>query len=231
MKYIFPIVLLLSSLLLSCSEDNQTDKINREIAQNYNDSILKIIDKNWNFKIPMANAVAKFELSDWQNWNAFIVELNQKPIKSLSSYRSKTDNLTRISDELILTIPPKLAKPQITSRLNNLNANIKHLNSFISLQTIPVNKIIKLQDYITSDVNSIFTQIEEMVIIKNIPLEKGESQMIQQVLDTTRRANFNFEKELKQTDTQIPVNNTIERQDISKGKGNRKQLRDIKLLE
>ena len=231
MKYIFPVVLLLSSLLISCAEDNQTDKINSELAQNYNDSILNLIDKNWNFKIPIANAVAKSELEDWQNWNAFVNELNQKPIKSLSAYRSKTDNLTRISEDLIQSIPQKLAKPQITSRLNNLNANIKHLNSFISLQIIPVDKVIKLQGYITSDVNSIFTQIEEIVIIKNIPLEKGESEMIKQVLDTTRRANFNFENELKKD--QAPNSDSFKpnTNEPSPSVGKRKQLRDIKLLE
>lgn len=228
MKFIIPFVLLISSLCISCANDTQAEQKNREIAQNYNDSILKIIDKNWNFKIPMANAVTKSQLADWQGWNAFITELNQKPIKSLSAYRSKTDNLTKISDELLTSIPEKLATPAINSRLNTINATIKHLNSFLSLEAIPVNKVITLQQNISNQVNSIFTQIEEAVIIKNIPTEKGEDEMIKNVLDTTRRANFNFEKALK--DDQ-PVNNDINLNESSLKKGSRRQLRDIKPVE
>lgn len=198
MKYIIPFLFVALSFLTSCADEKNSAQLQREQTRQVNDSILNMIHNNWNFNIPSSSSVVKKETLDWQNWQVLLQELANKPTKSLLSYRAKVDNLTRISDELLLNKPENLNKPQINARLNNLNTNIKHLNSFISLQTIPVDKVKKLVSYISIDVVSIQNQIDKFTALKNIPFESGEKEMIEQVTDTTRRANFNFENKLKE---------------------------------
>jgi len=198
MKY-FALVALLSAILItSCSEDqNKKVQAEREHAQGVNDSIVQAIYDQWNYILDEQATNTKNQTNDWQIWQSFIQEIKQKPSKSISGYVAKVDNLNRISDEMLKSIPPNLDHPQITARLNNLNANIKYLSNFISLQNIPVSKIKNIQLYIISDINAINKQIDERVRITNLPTEKGEQDLIKQLIDTTRRANFDFENQIK----------------------------------
>jgi hypothetical protein len=220
MKYFIPIAFLTISLFISCSnETNLKDQAQREQTEKINDSILNAIYTNWNYNITALSTNTINQTKDWEAWHSFMQEIKQKPSKSISAYIAKVDNLTRISDDMLLNIPPHLNEPQVGARLNNLNTNIKYLNSFISLQTIPLNKIYKIQNYIVSDINSINYQIDELVRIKNIPTEKGEQEMLNQIIDTTRRANFNFENQVKQN---MPAPN----EPVERGNLNRKPVKE-----
>lgn len=199
MKYFIPMLFLSASLFISCSNDsNLKTQAEREQAQKINDSIVNAIYNRWNYNITALSTNTKNQTNDWGIWQSFIQEIQQKPSKSLSAYVAKVDNLTRISDEMLINIPAHLNHPQIGARLNNLNTNIRYLNNFISLQTVPLDQVFKVQNYITSDINAINYQIDELVRVKNIPIEKGEQEMLQYVIDTTRRANFNFEDQIRQ---------------------------------
>ena len=198
MKYFIPLLFFSASLFISCSNDSNLNTLaEREQAQKINDSIVNAIYNRWNYNITALSTNTKSQTNDWEIWQSFIQEIQQKPSKSLSAYVAKVDNLTRISDEMLLNIPMHLNYPQIVARVNNLNTNIRYLNSFISLQTVPLEKVFKIQNYITSDINAINYQIDELIRVKNIPIEKGEQEMLQYVIDTTRRANFNFEDQVK----------------------------------
>ena len=204
MKY-FVSIIIFSATLFSCSNNNNEREIaEREQGQKINDSIVNAIYNRWNYTITDLNANVKNQTNDWGIWQSFIQEIQQKPSKNLSAYVDKVDNLTRISDEMLANIPDHLNKPQIGARINNLNTNIKYLNSFISLQNIPLEKIFKIQQAIILDINSINAQIDELVRVTNIPKEIGEQHMIDQIIDTTRRANLNFENEFK-PETETPA--------------------------
>jgi hypothetical protein len=220
MKYFIPIAFFTVGLFVSCSnESNIKIQAEREQAQKINDSILNAIYNNWNYNLTNLSTNTVNQTKDWGAWHSFMQEIKQKPSKSISAYVAKVDNLTRISDEMLLNIPVHLNEPQVSARLNNLNTNIKYLNSFISLQIIPLDKVYKVQNYIVSDINAINYQIDELVRIKNIPTEKGEQEMLNQIIDTTRRANFNFENQVKQN---MPAPN----EPVERGNLNRKPVKE-----
>jgi hypothetical protein len=212
MKYFVSLVILSASLLTSCSNDN-THKIKaeREQAKKINDSIVNAIYNGWNYSINSLTTNTTNQTNAWENWQSFIQEIKQKPSKSISAYIAKVDNLSRITDELNTSIPEHLNKPQIAVRINNLNTNVRYLNSFISLQVIPIDKVFKVQDYIIADINSINYQIDELIRVQNIPSEKGEQEMIQHIIDTTRLANFNFENKIKQEPEPVPAPTKLNR--------------------
>ncbi|UYW01141.1 hypothetical protein K5I29_11835 [Flavobacterium agricola] len=199
MKYFVLVASVLTGLFVSCSADKkQKELADREQAEKITDSIVNAIYNQWNFTYKALTPETKSQTNDWQMWQSFLQDIKQKPSKSASAFIAKVDNLTRISDDLLQTVPAHLNQPQITARLNNLNTNLKYLNTFISLQTVPVEKVRNIQQYIISDINGINEQIDEQVRVQKIPTEKGEIEMIEFVKDTTRRANFNFENQIKQ---------------------------------
>lgn len=207
MKYFIPILFLTASLLGSCSNDNKAkEQAERDQAKKLNDSIINSIYNHWNYKVSSLTNNTKEQTKDWAAWHNFISEIQQKPSKNISAYIIKLDKLTEASDELLNNIPQHLNLPQIGTRLNNLNTNIKYLNSFVSQPIISLEKVYSIQNYITKDINSINQQIDELVRIQNIPSEKGEQEMIQYVIDTTRRANFNFENQIKNDPVQPNLN-------------------------
>ena len=147
-----------------------------------------MIENSWKFDVaPVSPKVAE-RISGWNEWEQFNSELQQKPRGSLDAYRRKVKILSTKVDGLVKNIPPFFNKPQVRSRIGVLITQVKQLETFMGLETIPDKKVVGLINAVAANVNSTQKQFDELIRFSEIPKEDGEEQMIR-ALDTTRLAN------------------------------------------
>lgn len=172
--------------LYSCREDEQAQIEARKIAQK-NEAVFKNISKMWQFNFPNSQPEIQTTLNAWNAWRQFEIELKQKPKTTLTAFQMKAKNLSTKADTLVITIPLEYNNPQILSRITTLNTKVKSLETFISLQVIPEQKIAKIILDINEELKGLYNQWNEILVKKAIPKEVGEELMLQ-ALDTTRNA-------------------------------------------
>tara|TARA_R110000823_G_scaffold119587_6_gene243809 strand:- start:1106 stop:1624 length:519 start_codon:yes stop_codon:yes gene_type:complete len=160
----------------------------------------------WNLKTPTLSPTAQNEVANWNEWQQFVIEVNQKPKSNLTAFQLKTKNISSKIDSLQLNIPPQFDKPQVKSRIAALNTKIKMLDTFIHLTDVPQNKIKALIPEINEEISALVGEWEEIIVKKRIPKEVGEEYMII-ALDTARNANPELMMEkMKQQDS---INNSL----------------------
>lgn len=177
-----------SAVLFSCKDDDTKRQAETIKAAKQNDSILKVISENWKFTIAPLNAKVQERLAGWNEWQQFNSELMQRPVGSLNAYRQKTKNLITKTEMLRNNIPEFFNKPQVKSRISVLDTRVKSLSTYINLDVIPDKKIVALISSITHEVNSLQSQMNELVVLKEVPKEMGEDEMLK-AMDTVRMAN------------------------------------------
>lgn len=187
MKGFIASILVLTLGLFACESDNQQQLEAQKIAQK-NEAVFKNISKMWQFNFPNARPEVKANLTSWNEWRQFEIEMRQKPKSTLSAFQLKIKNLSTKADALYLNMPLEYNKPQILSRLTTLNTKIKSLETFMNLRVIPEQKIAKLIPEINEEIRGLYNQWDEIIIKKSIPKEIGEELMLQ-ALDTTRNAS------------------------------------------
>jgi hypothetical protein len=198
------VFLLFSFLLLSCKEDNTKAENEKIIAKNT--QTFNLVNSVWNLKTPMLSPTAKNEVANWNEWQQFVIEINQKPKSNLTAFQLKTKNISSKIDSLQLNIPSQFDKPQVKSRIAALNTKIKMLDTFIHLTDVPQNKIKELIPEINEEINALVGQWEEIIVKKRIPREVGEEYLIK-ALDTARNANPELMMEkMRQQDS---INNSL----------------------
>jgi hypothetical protein len=179
-------LLMLSFFIFSCEEDStkaDNEKILAKNSQTFN-----LVNSVWNLSIPSTSLNIQSELANWNAWQQFVIEINQKPKSNLTAFQLKTKNLSSKIDSLQFNIPIQFDKPQVKSRIAALSTKMRMLDNFINLTDVPQNKIKQLLPEINEEIAALVGQWEEIYIKKQIPVEEGESYMIK-VLDTTRNAN------------------------------------------
>ena len=179
-------IVFVSFFLFSCEEDT-TQADNKEILAK-NSQTFNLVNSLWNLSIPSTSPNVQRELSNWNAWQQFVIEVNQKPKSNLTAFQLKTKNLSSKIDSLGINIPTSFDKPQVKSRISSLSTKIRMLDNFINLTDVPQNKIKELLPEINQEIAALVGQWEEIYIKKQIPTEEGESYMIR-ALDTTRNAN------------------------------------------
>lgn len=189
MKYLKLIMLCcFSALLFSCKDDDAIRRAENIRTEKQNDSILKIISENWRFNVPPVNNKVAAQIAGWNEWQQFSSELMQKPTGSLTAYRQKVKTLVTKAELLKNNIPPFFNKPQVLSRIGVLNTKVKSLYTFINVAVIPDKKVVTLIKEITHETTSLQNQMNELIVISEIPKEIGEEEMLR-ALDTVRMAN------------------------------------------
>ena len=178
--------LFLSFFLFSCEEDTTKAENEKIIAKN--NQTFNLINSVWDLKTPALSATVENDVANWNEWQQFEIEINQKPKNNLTAFQLKTKNISSKIDSLQLNIPPLFDKPQVKSRIAALNTKIKLLDTFIHLTDVPQDKIKQLIPEINAEINALVGQWEEINIKKRIPKEVGEEFMIK-ALDTARNAN------------------------------------------
>ena len=196
--------LFLSIFLFSCEEDTTKAENEKIIAKN--NQTFNLINSVWDLKTPALSATVENDVANWNEWQQFEIEINQKPKSNLTAFQLKTKNISSKIDSLQMNIPPLFDKPQVKSRIAALNTKIKLLDTFIHLTDVPQDKIKQLIPEINAEINALIGQWEEINIKKRIPKEVGEEFMIK-ALDTARNANPELMMEkMKQQDS---INNSI----------------------
>jgi len=175
-------------MLFSCKDDDTKRQAETIKTAKLNDSILKVIRENWKFNIPPLNPKVEERLSGWSEWQQFNDELAQKPVGSLNAYREKTKTLVTKTELLKTGLPLFFDKPQVRSRISVLDTRMKSLYTYISLDMIPDKKVVQLIGEITHEVTSLQNQMNELIILNEVPKEMGEDEMLK-AMDTVRMAN------------------------------------------
>ncbi|HBK83330.1 MAG TPA: hypothetical protein DDZ41_06990 [Flavobacterium sp.] len=182
----FFIFLFVSTFLLSCEEDTTAAENKRILAKNK--ATFSVINDSWNLTVPPASALVTNALINWNAWQQFTIEVNQKPKNNLTAFQLKTKNLSSKIDSLQFNIPFEFDKPQVKSRISALSTKIKMLDTYIHVTDVPQQKIKTVIAEINLEIVALINQCEEIIIIKQIPREAGEDYMIK-ALDTTRNAS------------------------------------------
>ncbi|MFC4738562.1 hypothetical protein ACFO3U_00990 [Flavobacterium ponti] len=179
-------IFIISLLFISCNDETTQEDNEKIIAKNK--QTFNLLSSIWDLKVPTLSPTAENEVSNWNEWQQFVIEINQKPKSNLTAFQLKTKNISSKIDSLQLNIPSQFNIPQVKSRIAALDTKIKMLDSFIHLTDVPQNKIKELIPEINEEMKSLVGQWEEIIIKKRIPKEVGEEYMIQ-ALDTTRNAS------------------------------------------
>ena len=180
------ILLFIAVFLFSCEQDS-TQAENKEILAK-NSKTFNLVNSVWNLTIPSTSPNVQNQLDNWNAWQQFVIEINQKPKSNLTAFQLKTKNLSSKIDSLGIKIPADFDKPQVKSRIAALSTKVRMLDNFINLTDVPQNKIKAILPEINQEIAALVGQWEEIYLKKQIPLEEGESYMIK-ALDTTRNAN------------------------------------------
>ena len=197
MKY--PIVLFFIFLsLVACDDFSKQNEESLKLAEK-KEVVFKAISKKWNFVFPKARPEVQQVINDWNHWEQFKRELQEKPKTSLLAFQLKVKNVSKRADSLSITVPQGFDIPQVRSRLVTLNTKIKSLDTFIHLDDIPEKRVLTLLTEINEEIQGVYTQWDEIIIKKAIPKEVGEDDMIR-ALDTTRLAKKRFQEEVIEND-------------------------------
>ncbi|WP_432672593.1 hypothetical protein [Flavobacterium sp. SM2513] len=185
MNFKFLTLLLPLLVLISCQDEDAVREKNRLKNIEKSELIFEKINKNWNFnKVKSSNEVDEI-LKNWNQWNDFSREMEQKPKSSINAFRKKAIALSKKAEDLSLKIPEKFDNPQIRSRISIIITQLHALDLYINLDQIPAEKVIAIIPNVNKGLKSLESQFEEILRKEKIPMEQGEADMIK-MLDTTR---------------------------------------------
>ena len=180
------IIFLLSVIVLfSCQDEATIRKKERLKNAEKSEVIFNKINQNW--KLSTGNSTSEVEsiLRDWNEWNDFSREIEQKPKSSINAFRKKAITLSKKAEALNKNIPEKFNSPQIKSRISIIVTQLHSLDLYINLDQIPAEKIMVIIPNINKGFQALQAQFQETLRKEKIPLETGEADMIK-MLDTTR---------------------------------------------
>ena len=184
MKFIVGFCMLSVLIFTSCKDDNNIREIESKKALKQKELVFENINKSWNFIPRTLSPESQLIATNWNEWRLFLAELSQKPKGTIGAFQRKTKSLVQKADVLSATIPEKLNKPQIKSRLMAMVTKIKVLHTFINLDAIPEKKVVTLISDLNVELSAFQDQIEEITKRNNIKLEEGEAEMLNAVKGT-----------------------------------------------
>ena len=181
MKLILSFCALVLVFFTSCKNENKNHEIEITRALKERELVFSNINKTWAFTPRTLTPESQSIATNWNEWRLFTSELYQKPKGTIGAFKQKTKSLVQKTEVLQSTIPEKLNKPQIKSRLSALVTKIKALQTFMSFDRIPQQKVLDLITDLNIEVNAFQDQIEEIVRRGNIQMEEGEQEMLNRV--------------------------------------------------
>ena len=185
MKFSFISFLVPMLLLFSCQDEDAIREKERLKNIEKSEVIFDKIDKGWNFKITSSTDEVEAILKDWNQWNDFSREIEQKPKSSINAFRKKAMALSKKAEDLNNNIPEKFNNPQVKSRISIIVTQLHQLDLYINLDKIPAEKVIAIIPNVNKGLQSLEAQFQEILRKEKIPVEQGEADMIK-MLDTTR---------------------------------------------
>lgn len=177
--------LCITLFLFSCEEDNEKRLMQQQKEIAKKEEIFQKINNAWSFRSMKLESSSQDLVKDWAEWRLFLTELQQKPTSSIGAFQKKSKNLTQKADALLNSLPQTLTNPEFKSRFTVLLNHFRSLELYIHLDAIPEKKVIDLITDINLQLASIELQMNELIRKRQIPMEKGEADMIR-MLDTSR---------------------------------------------
>ena len=144
------------------------------------------IKKGWNFFDTPINETSEATIKTWPQWREFMDELAKKPKKTIGDFQKKSKTLSTKAMALNMNIPVQFDTPQIRSRIATLITQVRMLDLYINLSDISEKKVVKLVAEINIELVSLQRQMDKIVEKSKIPMETGESELLQMIMDTTR---------------------------------------------
>lgn len=185
MKFKFTTLLLSLIVLFSCQDEDVIREKERLKTIEKSEAIFAQIDKAWNFNTASSTTEVQSILKNWNQWNDFSREIEQKPKSSINAFRKKAIALSKKAEDLNKNIPEKFNNPQVKSRISILVTQLNQLDLYINLDKIPAEKVIAIIPNVNNGLQSLEAQFQEILRKEKIPMEQGEADMIK-MLDTTR---------------------------------------------
>lgn len=177
--------LCITLFLFSCEEDNEKRLMQQQKEIAKKEEIFQKINNAWSFRSMKLESSSQDLVKDWAEWRLFLTELQQKPTSSIGAFQKKSKNLTQKADALLNSLPQALTNLEFKSRFTVLLNHFRSLELYIHLDAIPEKKVIDLITDINLQLASIELQMNELIRKRQIPMEKGEADMIR-MLDTSR---------------------------------------------
>lgn len=185
MKFKFIYVFLLFFGLFSCKNENEKRQLESVKDIKKKELIFSNIEKNWVFNAKPINTTSQSTTQSWKEWREFLIELEQKPKKTIGAFQKKSAELSKKVMALNDFIPIEFNKPQIKARIAILITKVRMLDLYIHLKDIPEKKVVALIPEINIQLVALQNQMDKIAIKSKIPLEEGESELLK-MLDTTR---------------------------------------------
>lgn len=181
------LVLLFLVILMQFSCNNNDTRIADQLRDaKKKELIFTNIKKGWNFFDTPINETSEATIATWPQWREFMTELAIKPQKKISEFQKKAKTLSTKAMALNFNIPTQFDTPQIRSRIATLITQVQMLNLYINLEDISDKKVTKLVAEINIELVSLQRQMDKIVEKSKIPMESGESELLQMIMDTTR---------------------------------------------
>jgi len=183
---LFVKILLLAMLLGSCREKEGPDRlIVQQQADAKMDELLRELAKNWRFSNIQAARSSGAKQQPWPAWQNFLRELSQAPTLRIDNFREKAILLTQLSFDAESQLPFSYQKPAMKARMSALRTRVTMLNQYLRLNPLPLKEIKETIQEINNEIGSILSEANEWEVKQRIPMEEGESDMMQ-MRDTTR---------------------------------------------
>jgi len=112
-------------------------------------------------------------------------ELSQAPTLRIDNFREKAILLTQLSFDAESQLPFSYQKPAMKARMSALRTRVTMLNQYLRLNPLPLKEIKETIQEINNEIGSILSEANEWEVKQRIPMEEGESDMMQ-MRDTTR---------------------------------------------
>ena len=182
------LTLLFLVILMQFSCNNSSDK---RLADQLKDAkkkelIFTNIKKGWNFFDTPINETSEASIKTWPQWREFMDELAKKPNRRIGDFQKKSKTLSKKVVALNINIPTQFDTPQIRSRIATLTTQVRMLDLYINLNEISDKKVTELVAEINIELVSLQRQMDKIVEKSKIPMEAGESELLQMIMDTTR---------------------------------------------
>ena len=170
----------------SCNEGSDKRLADQLKDAKKKELIFTTIKKGWNFFDTPINETSEATIKTWPQWREFMDELAKKPKKTIGDFQKKSKALSTKVMALNVNIPTQFDVPQIRSRIATLTTQVRMLDLYINLTDISEKKVVKLVAEINIELVSLQRQMDKIVEKSKIPMEAGETELLQMIMDTTR---------------------------------------------
>jgi len=162
-----------------CTDQETIRREEAKKAEIKRKEIFEAISTKWDFK-PIDFSKESYNIiQQWPEWNNFYHELLQKPQTDIGAFQRKTTQLVKQTENLQTTIPYIFDKVEIQSRFSVLATKLQLLKTYITVDDISTEKVIKTLTEINTEIESIANRMK-------IILEKNKIKREEEVLEALK---------------------------------------------